>query len=60
MASTRQFKLPNEKFRLEEINFPEALVAALAGRALALSLWASSQKKNIVREWFHRTYNSDA
>jgi hypothetical protein len=39
--TTRQFTLPDERFRLEEINMPEELAAALAGRTLALSLWAS-------------------
>ncbi len=32
MTSTRQIKLPNEKFRLEEINMPENLASVLAGR----------------------------
>ena len=38
MASTLQLALPNEKFRLEEINVPEDLAAALAGRTVAVEV----------------------
>jgi len=34
MTSTCNILLPSEKFRLEEINMPEELVAALAGQAV--------------------------
>ncbi len=39
MASTTwRFTLPNEKFRLEEINMPEELTASLAGRTVAIQV----------------------
>ena len=34
MTSTCKIILPSERFRLEEINFPEELAAALAGQAV--------------------------
>jgi len=37
-STTRQFTLPNEKFRLEEINMPEELAASLAGRTVAVKV----------------------
>lgn len=36
MASTQQFILPDDRFRLEEINMPEELAAALVGRTVAV------------------------
>jgi hypothetical protein len=38
MASTRQFTLPDERFRLEEINMPEELAAALLGQSVAVEV----------------------
>jgi hypothetical protein len=38
MASTRQFKLPNEEFRLEEVNMPQEMGASLAGRTVAVKV----------------------
>ncbi len=38
MASTRQFTLPDERFRLEEINMPEEVAASLAGRTVAIQV----------------------
>ena len=39
MASTTgQFTLPNEKFRLEEINMPEEMTASLAGQSVAVKV----------------------
>ncbi len=38
MAQTRQFTLPAEKFRLEEINMPEELAASLAGRTVPVEV----------------------
>ena len=34
MTSTRRIVLPRERFRLDEINMPEELASALAGRAV--------------------------
>ena len=38
MAQTRQFTLPSERFRLEEVNMPEELAASLAGRTVAVKV----------------------
>ena len=38
MASTRQFTLPDETFRLEEIHMPEELAAALAGQSVVVKV----------------------
>ena len=38
MASTLQLALPNDRFRLEEINMPEDLAATLAGRTVAVEV----------------------
>jgi hypothetical protein len=38
MTSTQQLALPNEKFRLEEINMPEKLAASLAGQTVAVDV----------------------
>jgi hypothetical protein len=36
--TTRQFTLPDERFRLEEINMPEELAAALVGQSVAVEV----------------------
>jgi len=38
MASTRRFTLPDERFRLEEINMPVELAAALVGQSVAVEV----------------------
>jgi hypothetical protein len=38
MTSMQQLTLPNEKFRLEEINMPEKLAANLAGQTVAVEV----------------------
>ena len=38
MTATRQIMLPNEKFRLEEINLPEELSAKLAGQTVRVEV----------------------
>ncbi len=37
-STTQQFTLPAEKFRLEEINMPEELVAALEGQSVGVEI----------------------
>ena len=37
-STTRQFILPNERFRLEEINMPEEMAAFLAGRTVTVKV----------------------
>ena len=39
MATTQQLALPNEKFRLEEINMPEELAASLAGQTVTVEVF---------------------
>ena len=39
MTSTQQLALPNEKFRLQEINMPEELAASLAGRTVTVDVF---------------------
>ncbi len=39
MTSTQQLALPNEKFRLEEINMPEELAAILAGQTVSVDVF---------------------
>ena len=39
MTSTQQLALPNEKFRLEEINMPQDLAAWLAGQSVTVNVF---------------------
>ncbi|MGA8184231.1 MAG: hypothetical protein WB819_11395 [Terriglobia bacterium] len=38
MASTRQFTLPDERFRLEEINMPQEMAGDLAGKSVVVKV----------------------
>jgi len=39
-TSTQQLALPNEEFRLEEVNMPEELAASLAGQTVAVEVYS--------------------
>jgi hypothetical protein len=45
MATTQQLTLPNDKFRLEEINMPEELAASLAGRMVTVEVFPEEPLK---------------
>jgi hypothetical protein len=46
MASTRQFTLPDESLRLEEINLPQELAGDLAGKPVVVKVLARDAVQN--------------
>jgi hypothetical protein len=45
MTVTQQLALPNDKFRLEEINMPEDLAASLAGQTVVVDVFPEEAPK---------------